>query len=108
MSVIYIRQGDRWPEGVSDGLALPCAICGNHTNIDYGIDDDVWRKVVPESCRRDVVCLGCLIIRAGRGLVAESLRFVQITFPHMTIVCEEPRVFVYNYLKGIEPVDGQD
>ena len=104
MSVIYVRQEDEWPEGVSDGLTLPCALCGNHTDIDYGIDDDVWRKVVPKFCRRDVVCLKCLIRIGGRGLIAESRRFLQNTISQITIVFEEPRVLVLNYQKGDETV----
>ena len=97
MGVVYIGANDKWPEAISDGLTLACRFCDKIPIVDYRINDDVWRLVVPREYQRDVVCLDCLIKCGKREMIAEAIEAVQITFPHMTVVCDNPQVFVYNY-----------
>ena len=66
----------KWPESISDGLSLPCKMCGNVPRFDYRAQDDLWRMVVPEECRLWVVCLPCFdkvacskSISIARGIV---------------------------------------
>jgi hypothetical protein len=75
-----------WPGGVSDGLLLPCAICGNrHLKFDYVVEDMFWDTVVPIEYKRDVVCLSCLdklSKECGNDLASNliSLQFVGAGF----------------------------
>lgn len=57
-----------WPEGVSDGLVLPCSDCGTAPWLDYHVPDDEWARVVPkdDEAHRSVLCLGCFMERGGR------------------------------------------
>ena len=50
-----------WIGGVSDGLTLPCSVCGEKDiKFDYSVGDCLWNQVVSEKMRRDVICLSCL------------------------------------------------
>lgn len=61
MKTVYVKEGDKWPEAVSDGLTLPCGICEEIPATDYIIDHDMWDKVVPKEMKLGVVCLDCLV-----------------------------------------------
>lgn len=81
MHVIRIMNLKKWPEGVSDGLTLPCSHCGHIPRFDYRVDDPFWRYVVPKSEQQDVICLPCLDRQANAlGLsVCEHIEEVQFT-----------------------------
>ena len=72
-----------WPEAVSDGI-MPCGVCGRHTDIDYQVNDELWRQV-PPNVRYGVVCIQCLIKLFGPGEVVRALKSVQLTLPHLTV-----------------------
>ena len=83
-----------WPEGISDGLVSPCAICGAHVAFDYTVSDALWQRVVPERWRRGVVCLPCLDALAcehGEPL-APALKRVQFVGTGYTVVFKPERV----------------
>lgn len=49
------------PPSISDGLVLPCAMCGKgKIQFDYTVTDELWRDVVPVEMRLGVICLPCL------------------------------------------------
>lgn len=51
-------------EGVSDGLSLPCSVCGRHTQIDYHATDGSWLGITRDHRHGDqlgVICLECFI-----------------------------------------------
>ncbi len=77
-----IPEPDRWPEGISNGLELPCAICGETSvKFDYLVRDELWEIVIPKQYRRDVVCLPCydqLATEKGIDWV-DGLKEVQFT-----------------------------
>lgn len=76
-----------WPEGISDGLTLPCSDCGKHTLFDYHVSDDFWRQWVPNKPERlGVICLPCLDARCGGVGLAGALERVQWTGTSHTIV----------------------
>ena len=58
--VRWIDPCGEWPGGVSDGLTLPCAMCGQVPHFDYTVKDVLWEEVVPRDLRRGVICLPCL------------------------------------------------
>ena len=91
------RDPGKWPEAVSDGLTLPCGICGTIPSIDYHVEDDFWDSVVPRQLRRGVVCLDCLAdLAAERGLgVAENVQQVQWIGKGETLVLNPERVYRY-------------
>ncbi len=88
---------EEWPEGISDGLTLPCSICKRKVSFDYHVSGDFWKNVVPSKYKLDVVCLPCLDTLASKtGLdVAGHLEFVQFTGIDKTI--EMPLDTVYYY-----------
>lgn len=49
---LTVQHGDPWPEGITDGLTLPCGCCHQVTAFDYTIDDEIWRRVVPSTYSR--------------------------------------------------------
>ncbi len=58
----------QWPEAVSDGLILPCGVCGVVPQFDYRVDEPTWKKVAPKEHRLSVICLPCfdrLAVNAG-------------------------------------------
>jgi len=76
------------PEGISDGLILPCAICGNeHIQFDYTVTDELWQAVVPDKARRAVVCLPCLDkLATERGIdIGANMISLQFTGQDVTI-----------------------
>ena len=61
MKTHYLKKDDPWPEAVSDGLTLPCGVCGTVPVIDYHIPDNIWKKIVPKKLKLGVICLNCLV-----------------------------------------------
>ncbi len=87
-----------WPCGVSDGLTLPCAVCGEQDiKFDYGVTDKLWETIVPLKIRRDVVCLPCLDKLAVEKQVdlASNLTFLQFTGTGVTVEFLPCNVFRY-------------
>ena len=76
-----------WPETVSDGLILPCSVCGQKVVFDYTVNDKAWTLVIPKEQRRDVTCLPCFDrLAADKGIdTAECLKLVQFIGANKTI-----------------------
>lgn len=52
---------EKWVDGVSDGLVLPCQICGKENiKFDYKVKDELWDRIIPEKYKKGVICLECL------------------------------------------------
>lgn len=83
-----VKYNDKWPEGISDGLTIKCADCGEIPKLDYSVRYDFWNKWVPKTAENlGVVCLECLDKRCnGEGLAEAliSLQFVGIN--HTTLL----------------------
>ncbi|KKM80265.1 hypothetical protein LCGC14_1341700 [marine sediment metagenome] len=78
-----------WPPGVSDGLVLPCAICGLHPKFDFRVTDECWQAVLGKAeYRRGVVCLPCFdrLATEKRLDVSRALIEVQFTGIGKTII----------------------
>lgn len=92
-----IRVSDKWPEGVSDGLTLPCCVCRKYTEFDYIVDDNFWQTVVPKEYKPDVICLRCLDeMSAVFGLdLAEHLLHVQYIGRNKTIELIPTKTYYY-------------
>ena len=85
-----------WPEGISDGLTLPCADCGELPRFDYSVTETFWRRWVPESpARLGVVCLPCLDRRSNGVGLADALIRVQWTGTGHTVVLEPGQRYEY-------------
>lgn len=97
MVKIYNIDENNWIAGVSDGLTLPCEICGKIPKWDYRVDDDFWRKVVPDKYRLGVICLGCLDkLASKKGLdIAKHLIDVQFTGLGKTIELTPHKIYYY-------------
>ncbi len=96
---------DEWPEGISDGLTLPCAICLAHpVKFDFAVTDELWRMVVPEQPRRGVVCLPCYNrLATEKGIDwANGLEQVQFTGAGKTIRLVPEFVYRYGALAEAE------
>lgn len=85
-----------WPGGVSDGLSLPCADCGQHPRFDYHVADEFWRQHVLDGARLGVVCLPCLDLRCGGAGLAEALEQIQWTGTGHTVVLAPTLRYVYD------------
>ncbi len=89
---------ENWICGVSDGLTLPCAVCGQgNIKFDYNVTDELWNKVVPKEIKRDVICLPCFSImvnekgiKIGEGMV--SLQYTGVGETIEFIPCN-----IFNY-----------
>lgn len=79
-----------WPEGVSDGLTIPCMRCGEIPAVDYRVDDDFWREVARPHERKNVVCIECLC-RDHDGVV-NHLEEIQVINSGSTSVFKPTRV----------------
>ena len=78
-----------WPPGISDGLMLPCAVCGLHPKFDFHVTDECWRAVVADAeYRLGVVCLPCFDQMAtDKGIdMSEALVDIQFTGIGKTII----------------------
>lgn len=92
---------DNWPNGVSNGLTLPCAICSiGSIKFDYNVTDELWNLVVPKELKRDVICLPCLdkLVREKGADLASNVNFIQFTGTGVTIEFVPVNVFYY---KGV-------
>jgi len=94
---IYTIERGQWIPGVSDGLTLPCGVCGKIPKFDYKVDSDFWRKVVDKKHRLGVVCLPCLDkLASNKGLdVGKHLIDVQFTGIGKTIELLPDKIFYY-------------
>jgi len=79
---------DRWPEGVSDGLTLTCADCGEVPCFDYSVEDAFWTQHVSGPERIGVVCLLCLDKRCGGVGLADAILQVQFCGTGFTVVLQ--------------------
>lgn len=94
---IYFISKGNWIAGVSDGLTLPCGICGKIPKWDYRVEDSFWRKVAPDEHRLGVICLECLDkLASEKGLdIAKHLIDVQFTGLGKTIELKPVKIFYY-------------
>lgn len=100
MKPIRLVHDDPWPESLSDGLTLPCGLCGRVPIWDYTMDSGLWNRVVPSEHRRGVVCLECFVKLPGvtADLLAYGLTYVQMTgMPGLTIVLQPTAAFWYDW-----------
>ena len=98
MERLAVEGAEQWPEGVSDGLSLPCVLCDRVPRFDYRVEDEFWRDVVPDPLRQEVMCLPCLDRTAEvRDMdVSEALIEVQFTGVGKTVVLRPDRVVTYD------------
>ncbi len=95
MIAYIIHNNDNWPEGISDGLTLPCSICGLVPKFDYTVTDLFWNKVVPKKWSTSVICLGCLDKLSYGYDLGSVLIKVQFTGIGRTIVLKPKEIFYY-------------
>ena len=95
--ITTVTEDDEWPESISDGMELPCAVCGFPTKYDYNVDGEFWRLVVPKEIQPVVVCLTCLDkLAQNMGLsIAEHIERIQYTGIGKTIVLHVSHVYYY-------------
>ena len=91
-----------WPGGLSDGLTLACAICGEHTNWDYEVSNELWKDVVPDEHQRGVICLDCLdkLAKQNGYFLGNHLIQVQYTGLGETVILKPEESFVYGEIKN--------
>ncbi len=97
MRFFYVDE-QNWPCGISDGLNLPCAVCGTENiQFDYNVDDELWNLVVPEGIRRDVICLPCLdrLAKAKGRNIGAYIKFIQFIGLNETVEFVPCNVFLY-------------
>jgi len=104
MIKIYNITKGNWIAGVSDGLILPCRICGKVPKFDYRVDDAFWKRVVDKKDRTWVICLPCLDkLASDKGLdVAKHLIDVQYTGIGKTIELTPSKIYYYENIGGIK------
>lgn len=58
-----------------------CKLCDTEHQLDYGMTDECWMKVMPKSLWGDLVCLQCFDIQAVLVGVdwTKSLQYVKFT-----------------------------
>lgn len=96
---VFKMNKDNWICGVSNGLVLPCAVCGKtHIRWNYTVKDKLWNKIVPENLKRDVICLPCLekLAKKHKENIAENIIEVQYTGNDFTVEFLPSNVFYYN------------
>lgn len=85
-----------WPGGISDGLTLPCHFCGQHTNLNYIVTDDAWKKLITDpEASRGVVCIHCfadLCFEAGMRL-SDVLIEIQLHCAGETVLLKPAMAF---------------
>lgn len=76
-----------WEPSVSDGLNLPCSVCGVVPVFDYHIDDETWEKIAPKAHHLDVICLACLDkLASQKGInISGHLEFIDFCGKNKTI-----------------------
>lgn len=93
-----IKHGNNWPHGISDGLVLPCAICGKENiQFDYGVTDELWNEIVPKEIKPDVICLSCLdkLAKEKGADLGSNIVGLQFTGIGMTVKFTPTDVFYY-------------
>ncbi len=108
-SIHITYDGHSWPEGISDGLTLPCCLCQKHTAFDYTIDDACWDRVIADRFRRNVVCLDCFDrLATEQGIdVSQHLLRIQFTGLGKTIVLVPSQVFHYGVSSPLPTTHGK-
>lgn len=98
-TITFVHDPAEWPEGISDGLTLPCGMCGLVPHFDYSVTEEMWGKVVPPDLRLGVVCLPCLDRCATEeGVdVGQELLEVQFTGAGKTVVLWPTRIVYYGH-----------
>ena len=96
MKKIKIENG-KWIGSVSDGLTLPCKICGNYTNFDYKVTDNIWSVIVDSKIKTNVICLSCLdrIATEKKIDISEHIENIQFTGINKTIKLLPTIVYYY-------------
>lgn len=89
-----------WPEGISDGLVLPCVDCGQVPRFDYRVTDTFWSRHVSGQARRSVICLPCLDARCDGVGLADALLEIQWTGTGHTVVCRPEFRHIYRASEG--------
>jgi hypothetical protein len=103
-----------WPSGVSDGLSIPCSVCGEIPPFDWRGRHETWDAVIPKPFRRGVVCLPCFagLAREAGVRIDEALEEVQFVGPGYTIgmrpyfVVEHATAQMTTLASGIEAPSG--
>jgi len=92
------RPRARWIGGVSQGIILPCRICGKGLTFDFKVNDSFWEQVVDKKDRRNVICLYCLdILSSKKGLdVAKHLIVIQYIGIGKTIELIPTKIYYYD------------
>ena len=87
-----------WPEGISDGLILPCALCGIVSQFDWAAVDEVWREVAPSEHQRGVICLPCFeTLATEAGITYSYITRIQFIGVGRTWDFREPgRMYVWS------------
>lgn len=98
----HVRAGALWPEAVVDSLSLACHFCECHPDVDYTVTDEAWARFIPSEARRDVVCLPCWMVLAGRDALAHIER-VQVLGEGETLVLAPQRRVVWGPVDNSPP-----
>ncbi|GAI87057.1 unnamed protein product [marine sediment metagenome] len=56
----------KWRPAIPSPLSLLCPYCKRIPEIDYHINNKIWKLVVPKKFRLGVVCLRCFILLANK------------------------------------------
>ena len=98
------QEGDPWPEALSDGMELPCALCAKGVDFAFLVTDEIWKRVVPLGIRRDMVCLRCLDrLAVDEGIdISHYLLSVQYIGIGKTIVLQPTAVYDWTYAVKME------
>ena len=96
-SVEIITVKDEWPDAISDGLTLKCQCCGHLPYVDYGVDDETWKMIVPKYMRLGVVCFRCLDELATEKNIDITNHLIRFQFTGIgkTIEMTPTRVFYH-------------
>lgn len=82
-------EDDGWPEAISNGLALPCSLCGQKPSFDYGVHDEIWGRIAPAEHRLSVICLPCLDSLGAEAGISVGSHLIEVQFTgrgHTTVL----------------------
>lgn len=86
------------PSSISDGLVLPCAVCGEENiQFDYTVTDEFWQDVVPAEMRLGVICLPCLDKLAKEKGVDLGANIISLQFTGQDMTIKFLPHSVYHY-----------
>lgn len=97
--IVVNKHNGGWPEGICDGLLLHCGVCSIRHSMDYTVDDEFWRDVIPKNLRYGAICLRCfdkMATEQGQD-ISEHLERVQFTGIKKTILLKPEIVYDYNH-----------